>query len=122
MPHFVIECSENILQKRSPTEVLSQVFKAAQKTKLFKPAEIKVRINYFEYYSTGGTEGGEFIHVFANIMEGRNTWQKSQLSRVIIEELNLMFPDTPIISMNVRDFEKSTYCNKAGLESSLPGS
>jgi len=24
-----------------------------------------------------------------------------------------MFPDFPIISINIRDFEKATYCNKS---------
>lgn len=120
MPHFVVDCSENILQKRSPAEIMRAIFQVSLKTKLFKPEEIKVRINPFKYYSTEGTVGVEFIHVFANIMEGRNTKQKSQLSWVIIEELNIMFPGTPIISMNVSDFEKSTYCNKSMLETCVP--
>lgn len=120
MPHFVVDCSENILQKRSPAEILQAVFDVALKTKLFKPEEIKVRINPFNYYSTGGIEGGEFIHVFANIMEGRSTPHKRQLSHMIIHELNLMFTDTPVISMNVRDFEESTYYNKSMLDNSFP--
>jgi 5-carboxymethyl-2-hydroxymuconate isomerase len=27
--------------------------------------------------------------------------------------LKLIFPDVPIISINIRDFEKATYCNKS---------
>jgi 5-carboxymethyl-2-hydroxymuconate isomerase len=71
-----------------------------------------VRINSFEYYNIGNTKD-DFIHIFANIMEGRNTTQKSDLSKKIISELKLMFPGVPIISMNIRDFEKATYCNKS---------
>ncbi|MFT5983027.1 MAG: 5-carboxymethyl-2-hydroxymuconate isomerase [Ulvibacter sp.] len=71
-----------------------------------------MRINSFEYYNIGNTKD-DFIHIFANIMEGRNTTQKSDLSKKIISELKLMFPGVPIISMNIRDFEKATYCNKS---------
>ena len=46
-------------------------------------------------------------------MEGRTTQQKSNLSKRIISELKLMFPNVPVISMNIRDFEKATYCNKS---------
>jgi 5-carboxymethyl-2-hydroxymuconate isomerase len=46
-------------------------------------------------------------------MEGRNTEQKANLSRKVIEQLNLMFPDIPILSMNIREFEAATYCNKS---------
>jgi len=46
-------------------------------------------------------------------MEGRTVSQKSNLSKRIVTELKLMFPDVPIISINIRDFEKTTYCNKS---------
>ena len=46
-------------------------------------------------------------------MEGRTTSQKKNLSEKIITELKSMFPDVPIISINIRDFEKATYCNKS---------
>ena len=46
-------------------------------------------------------------------MEGRTVSQKKNLSERIIIELKSMFSDVPIISMNIRDFEKATYCNKS---------
>lgn len=36
MPHFVIDCSENILQIHSPEEILREVHNAAEATGLFK--------------------------------------------------------------------------------------
>ena len=111
MPHFVIDCSENILKMKSPEEIIRKVYNAAEATALFERNDIKVRINPFKYYNNGNTSN-DFIHVFANIMEGRNSIQKSNLSKNIIIELKNMFPDVAIISMNIRDFEKATYCNK----------
>ena len=112
MPHFVIDCSENIIRIKSPKEIIQKVYDTAESTNLFDKGDIKVRINPFEYYNVGNTKD-DFIHIFANIMEGRNVSQKKNLSERIIAELKLMFPDVPVISINIRDFEKATYCNKS---------
>ncbi|WP_268847485.1 5-carboxymethyl-2-hydroxymuconate Delta-isomerase [Flavobacterium aestivum] len=112
MPHFVIDCSENILSLKSPKEIMQAVYDTAESTGLFDQGDIKVRINPFQYYNIGNTED-DFIHIFANIMEGRTTDQKSNLSHKIISQLKVMFPEVPILSINIRDFEKATYCNKS---------
>ncbi len=111
MPHFVINCSQHIIQLKSPQEIIQKVYDTAVASDLFDPADIKVRINPFEYYTVGNTQD-DFIHIFGNIMEGRTIAQKKKLSDSIITELKLLFPDVPIISINIRDFEKATYCNK----------
>lgn len=112
MPHFVIDCSENIIKLKTPHEIMQKVYDTAESTNLFDKGDIKVRINHFEYYNIGNSKD-DFIHIFANIMEGRTTSQKRELSKKVISELKLMFPEVPIISINIRDFEKATYCNKA---------
>ena len=112
MPHFIIDCSENVIKLKSPDEIIQEVYDSAESTELFAKGDIKVRINPFKYFNVGNTKE-DFIHIFANLMEGRNTEQKRNLSRKIISTLKLMFPDVPIISINIRDFEQSTYCNKS---------
>lgn len=112
MPHFVIDCSENILRIKSPKEIIQKVYDTAESSDLFDKGDIKVRINPFEYYNIGNTKD-DFIHIFANIMEGRTVSQKMNLSERIIAGLKLILPDVPIISINMRDFEKATYCNKS---------
>jgi 5-carboxymethyl-2-hydroxymuconate isomerase len=112
MPHFVIDCSENILNLKSPEEIMQAVYDTAESTALFDIGDIKVRINPFKYYNIGNTKD-DFIHIFANIMEGRTIDQKSDLSNKIVSRLKILFPDVPILSINIRDFEKATYCNKS---------
>lgn len=112
MPHFVIDCSENVIKLKSPEDIMQVVYDTTEATSLFDKGDIKVRINPYQYYNIGNTKN-DFIHIFANIMEGRNTAQKAELSQKIISCLKLLFPNVPIISMNIRDFEKSTYCNKS---------
>ncbi|EDP70947.1 putative 5-carboxymethyl-2-hydroxymuconate delta-isomerase [Flavobacteriales bacterium ALC-1] len=112
MPHFVIDCSENILNLNTPESTLYEVHKAAVESNLFDEDDIKVRFNSFnEHYLVGGKKNG-FIHVFANIMEGRTTEQKAKLSKEIVGKLKTMFPSIDFIAINIRDFEKATYCNK----------
>ncbi len=115
MPHFVIDCSENITRQKSPKEIMQTVYDAAESTNLFDEGDIKVRINSFEHYNIGNSEN-DFIHIFANVMEGRTIAQKKNLSEKIIGELKPIFPEVPVISINIRDFEKATYCNKSMAE------
>ena len=112
MPHFVIDCSKNIIELKSPNDIMQKVYDIAEASELFDKGDVKVRINPFEFYKLGNSKD-EFIHIFANMMEGRTVSQKKKLSDAIIAGLKLMFPEVPIISINIRDFEKASYCNKS---------
>ena len=111
MPHFILDCTERILEIQDPQKVIEAIFETAFETGLFGRNDIKVRLNPFKY-SLVQSGDSDFIHVFGNIMEGRTPEQKANLSRVIVTKLNEMFPDVSIISMNIRDFTKESYCNK----------
>lgn len=117
MPHFVIDCSEELIEQKTPQEIMQAVYDAAESTGLFAKSDIKVRINPFKYYKLDKTKQG-FLHIFGNIMEGRSIEQKATLSKTIIGKLDRMFPDISVLSMNIREFEKATYCNKALLDPS----
>ena len=112
MPHFIIDCSESVVQQKSPDEIMQAVYDVAEASGLFAANDIKVRLRPYQYYKLGKNKR-DFIHIFGNIMEGRSTDQKATLSRGIIERLNEMFPAISILSINIREFERATYCNKA---------
>jgi 5-carboxymethyl-2-hydroxymuconate isomerase len=111
MPHFIIDCNEQILRLHAAEFIMKEVHDTAESTGLFKKGDIKVRIRTFEHYNVGNTKN-DFIHVFGNIMEGRTTEQKADLTKRIVTKLKAMFPEVPVISMNVREFEKATYTNR----------
>ncbi len=115
MPHFIIDCSESILKLHSQEEIIEQVHISAISTKLFNKNDVKVRVNIFQKYSTGDNKE-DFIHVFANIMEGRTIEQKANLSKTIVTDLDSMFPLVPNIGTNVIEFERATYFNKNMLD------
>jgi 5-carboxymethyl-2-hydroxymuconate isomerase len=111
MPHFVIDCSENIIKIKTPSEIMQVVYDTAEATELFDKGDIKVRINPYCYFNNGNSDQ-DFIHIFAYIMEGRSMEKKANLSKKIVGQLKMMFPDVPILSMNIKDFERETYANK----------
>lgn len=115
MPHFIIDCSEDILKLHSQDKIIKQVNLSAISTKLFYKDDIKVRVNVFDKYLTGDKQEN-FIHVFANIMQGRTMEQKSNLSRTIVQDLAFLFPSVPHIGTNVIEFEKASYFNKNMLD------
>lgn len=111
MPHFIIDCSPNILTLQDPKEVMRQVHDTADATELFAKGNIKVRMRPYEHYNVGNTEK-DFIHVFGNIMGGRTVEQKADLSKRITKTLTALFPEVPVISINIIDFENESYCNR----------
>ncbi len=114
MPHFIIDCSEEILDFHPEEEIIAQIHETANASALFDENDIKVRVNPYQKYVVGNKRE-PFIHVFSSIMEGRTTEQKAQLSRTIVEKLVKMFPSVKNIAMNISEFEKATYCNRTML-------
>lgn len=115
MPHFILDCTEKIVEVYEPKIILEEILETAYSTGLFEKNDIKVRLNPFKY-SLVQQGDSDFIHVFGNIMEGRTDEQKADLSRRIITKLKSMFPDVPILSINIRDFEKASYFNRTMLD------
>lgn len=115
MPHLIIDCSDTILDRPAASKMLEEVYQAAASTGLFAlegPGGIKVRIRPYSHYLTVG-EKADFIHVFGWIMQGRTAAQKKALSTQVVSVLNQLFPDVSVISMNIQDFDKESYCNKS---------
>ncbi|QIY92312.1 5-carboxymethyl-2-hydroxymuconate Delta-isomerase [Chryseobacterium gallinarum] len=112
MPHFIIDCSQDILQQKTPDEIMDAVYETADSTGLFAPNDIKVRLQPYSHYRLGNNKKN-FLHVFGYIMEGRSTEQKAGLSRQISIKLTELLPDISFLSVNISEFEAATYSNKA---------
>ncbi|PWN70027.1 5-carboxymethyl-2-hydroxymuconate isomerase [Chryseobacterium phosphatilyticum] len=112
MPHFIIDCSEDILQQKTADEIMNVVYETADATGLFAPNDIKVRLQPYQHYRLGNNKKN-FLHVFGYIMEGRNTEQKASLSKQICIGLTELLPETSFLSVNINEFEAATYSNRA---------
>ena len=114
MPHFIVDCSIEILDSHAEEYIAEQIHLVAVASDLFDISDIKVRINPYNKYSVGGKRE-LFIHVFSSIMQGRTTEQRAKLSQSVVEKLVAMFPHVPNIAMSVSEFEKATYYNRSML-------
>lgn len=112
MPHFIIECSQDILQQRTPDEIMEAVYNVAESTGLFAVNDIKVRLQPYQYYQLGAGKKN-FLHVFGYIMQGRSTEQKANLSKLVSTRLTELLSDVSFLSVNISEFEADTYSNKA---------
>jgi 5-carboxymethyl-2-hydroxymuconate isomerase len=121
MPHFILDCSEEILVSHSVETILKYLHQVANHTELFDENDIKVRINPFKTYLVGAKKQA-FIHVFAHIMEGRTDEEKANLSKMMVKRLSIMFPGVEHIAMNVSEFSKASYCNFAMLQPAVKDS
>jgi len=110
MPHFVIDCSDNVLSLVPAEDLIAAVHQTAEETGLFGKGDIKVRIIPFTRFTTGGSKN-DFIHITADIMGGRTTEQKQGLSRKIIAKLKPMYPGIELVSIDIRDINPETYTN-----------
>ncbi len=122
MPHFVVDCSESVLSLVAPQDLMQAIYDVAESTKLFATngvGGIKVRLNPYSHF-LNVDQHEHFVHVFANIMEGRTLQQKRDLSDGVIRTLKSLLPEVQIISINIRDFEKATYCNRPMIRPPIP--
>jgi len=111
MPHFIIDCSANVLTRVSEPEILTAVFDATNASGLFIAEDIKVRVNPYVRYEVGGKKTG-FIHVFGYILAGRTEEQKADLSQRVVKTLVGLFPTIEFIASSVDEFTKAGYCNR----------
>ena len=51
MPHFVIDCSEDILSLHKEEKILEQINILLIETKLFHENDIKIRINFYKKFN-----------------------------------------------------------------------
>jgi 5-carboxymethyl-2-hydroxymuconate isomerase len=110
MPHFILDCSRTIERHAKLDDILKVVHDTADGTGLFKPGEVKVRINLYDHYTIGGTQD-DFVHTIAYIWTGRSEEQRRDLSRQIVKALKDLLPDVHIISIDIREIDRAMYNN-----------
>jgi len=101
-----------------PDELVQSVYAVAESTGLFATngvGGIKVRLRPYKHF-TNVDAHEHFVHVFANMLEGRTQEQKKALSEKVVRTLKRLLPAVDLISMNIRDFERATYCNAEMVE------
>ena len=108
MPHFIIECNKEVLQKLDSQLLVKQVFETALESGLFDKGNIKTRVKSFDDYLVAG-ENKDFIHVWGYIKSGRTNDQKQMLSSSIAQDLNKIAHNNAMISVNIAELDNVSY-------------
>ena len=64
MPHFIIDCSAEIIDQKSPEQIMQAVYETAEATGLFAKNDIKVRLNPYKYYKLGNSKKDFISHIW----------------------------------------------------------
>ncbi len=85
MPHFVIEYSANLEPDIDLHAIVDAVHKSAADSGLFKIGGIRVRTLKHEIYKIAdGNPEHAFLHVRANILEGRSVEDRERLGQTTL--------------------------------------
>lgn len=106
MPHCIIEHSIEV----NGDELIPLVHQGAAASELFElnGSDIKVRSIPYSNYKTGNTDL-YFVHVTLRILSGRSLDEKSNLSQLILNQLEQAISQKCSISIEVVDIDRETY-------------
>jgi 5-carboxymethyl-2-hydroxymuconate isomerase len=91
MPHFVIEYSANLDPDIDPRAIVEAVHKSAVDSGLFKIGGIRVRTLKHDIYKIAdGNPEHAFLHVRANILEGRSAEDRERLGNATLAAVDAL--------------------------------
>ena len=115
MPHFVLEYSDNILEKVDHKDFFKKLHTLLVDVGPFNLSDIKSRaIRHQQFYVANGQESNAFVHLTLSIFKGRDlsirqavgekllAFLKGQFARSF-EKLNCSY------TVEIREMEKETY-------------
>jgi len=112
MPHCIIDCPVSLAERVGEPLLLTTVHDALDAFGLFKPGDIKVRLNGFAHYRCGETQD-DFVHVVLQVLCGRSAEQRRQLASATVAALVALLPQVQALSMEVREMPRETFVNRS---------
>ncbi|MCD7041090.1 MULTISPECIES: 5-carboxymethyl-2-hydroxymuconate Delta-isomerase [Pseudomonas fluorescens group] len=112
MPHCIIDCPATLAQRIGEHTLLTTVHDALDSFGLFKPGDIKVRLNGFTHYRCGTTQD-DFVHVALYLFAGRSAEQQRSLASATLGALIEVLPQVEALSMDVREMPRETFVNRS---------
>lgn len=112
MPHCVIDCPVTLAQRVGEQTLLAAVHDALDSFSVFKPGDIKVRLNGFSHYCCGAAQD-DFVHVALYLFTGRSAEQQRRLASAVVAALVGLLPDVEALSMDVREMPRETFVNRS---------
>ncbi len=108
MPHVVIDYSEKLAAQVPPKSLLKNVHQSVAQSGLFNVASIRSRMQSFDNFCLGA-EKQNFLHVCIKLFAGRSDEQKTQLTQLVISQLQQLSLTDVIVSCECTDIHKESY-------------
>lgn len=108
MPHCIIEYSQALADTVGTQALIAAVHAGAAQSGLFEPVDIKTRALAYADYRVGDAKS-DFVHVTARILSGRSDEQKTQLTHLILGELEGITPAPISLTVEVCDIHRASH-------------
>lgn len=93
MPHCIIEYSDNLPDRPDWRELMANLHKMLQQTGLFKLNDLKSRVvKHDTYYIGDGNSDRVFVTLDIQILSGRDSDVKANISEAALKIMNNYFP------------------------------
>lgn len=112
MPHCIIDCPASLAERVGEQTLLAAVHDAIDASGLFKPGDIKARLNTFSHYRCGAGQD-DFVHVALYLFAGRSAEQRRSLASAGVAALLGLLPEVEALSMDVREMPRETFVNRS---------
>lgn len=127
MPHFVIEYSANLEPDIDLRAIVEAVHQSASDSGLFKIGGIRVRTLKHEIYKIAdGNPEHAFLHVRANILEGRSVPEREKLGQTTLAAVDALLAAARTkrgiaLSVEVSEIDHNMSFKKNSLHAQLAG-
>lgn len=108
MPHCIIDCPASLAERVGEQTLLVAVHDAIDASGLFKPGDIKARLNTFSHYRCGAGQD-DFVHVALYLFAE----QRRSLASAGVAALVGLLPEVEALSMDVREMARESFVNRS---------
>jgi len=112
MPHCIIDGPASLAERVGEQTLLAAVHDAIDASGLFKPGDIKARLNTFSHYRCGAGQD-DILHVLQYLFAGRSAEQRINRDTAGVAALVGLLPEVEALSMDVREMARETFVNRS---------
>lgn len=115
MPHFILEYSDNIVEKLEHKDLFQKLHTLLTENGPFKLSDIKSRaIEHKEFYVADGKTSNAFVHLTLSIFKGRNLKIRQAVGKMLLDFLQNEFARSYqelkcSITVDIKEIDTDTY-------------
>jgi len=121
MPHFILEYSDNLLEKIDHRQLFRNLHRLLVENGPFKLSDIKSRaVAHDDFYVSDGKESNAFVHLTLSIFKGRDLSIRQTVGKLLLEFLKKEFDRSYqqlhcSITVEIREIDTDTYFKVSNL-------